>query len=37
MDINNVKLAALVYAESSKTFQIKGRWRDCSSQMQALW
>jgi hypothetical protein len=37
MDIDNEKLAALVYAELSKTFQIKGRWRDCSSQMQSLW
>lgn len=37
MGIDNEKLAAIVYAELSKTFQIRGRWRDCSSQMQALW
>jgi hypothetical protein len=37
MDIDNSRLAALFYAELSKTFQIRGRWRDCSSQMQGLW
>jgi hypothetical protein len=37
IDIDYEKLAAQFYAELSKTFQIKGRWRDCSSQMQALW
>src|SRR5690348_5174842 len=37
MEIEYEKLAALLYAELSKTFQIRGRWRDCSGQMQALW
>jgi hypothetical protein len=35
--IDYEKLAGLVYGELSKTFQITGRWRDCSSQMQAIW
>ena len=37
MDIDNERLAALVYGELHKTLVVKGRWRDCSAAMQRLW
>ncbi|MFO0926147.1 MAG: hypothetical protein U0736_03790 [Gemmataceae bacterium] len=37
MDIDNERLAALVYGELHKTFVLKGRWRGCSDAMQGLW
>ena len=36
-DIDNEKLAALFYLELQKTFEIKGRWRDCSATFQRIW
>lgn len=37
MDIDNNILAALIHDELHKTFQVNGRWRDCSDKMQRLW
>lgn len=37
MDIDHDKLAHLVYAYLHKTVAVKGRWRDCSDEMQRLW
>jgi hypothetical protein len=37
MDIDHEKLAALFYTELQKTFEIKGRWRDCSDTFQRVW
>ncbi len=37
MSIDFEKLAALFHDELHKTFQVNGRWRDCSDKMQRLW